>query len=56
LALEGGGLETLPDHQTLASVLNRVGNIKEARSLADLLQVSITEGRLDNDVDQVLGH
>jgi hypothetical protein len=56
LALEGRGLETLPDHKTLASVLDGVSNIKEARCPANLFEGSITEGCLDDDVDQVLGH
>lgn len=54
LALEGRSLKTLPDHKACSTV-NRVRDIKEARGLADLLKLGVTESRLDDDVEQVLG-
>lgn len=33
-----------------------IRHVEETRSLADLLEISVTEGLLDNDVDQVLAH
>jgi hypothetical protein len=56
LALESRGFEPLPNHEALACIFNGVGNIKEARCFANLLEGSVTESCLNNDVEQILSH
>jgi len=40
--------------QLLSREINRVLNVKKAGNFADLLQICLSEGLLDDDVDQVL--
>ena len=56
LALEGGGLEARPHLQVHALNLHRVLHVEESRRAAQLLQIGLAEGLLQNDVDQVLAH
>ena len=56
LALEGRGLEARPHLQVHALDLHRVLHVEEARRAAQLLQIGLAEGLLQNDIDQVLAH
>lgn len=56
LALESGGFEPGPDLETLTREVDGVLHIEESRSFANLLELSASEGLLDDDVQKVLSH
>ena len=53
MRLEGRGLEPLPDHD-IGRAVDRLVNIKEPGLPTDLLHLGVTEGGLDDDIDQLL--
>lgn len=54
LTLEGWGLETRKNSKFALSQINDILGIKEPWDFTNLLEVGITEGLFDNDINQVL--
>lgn len=52
--MEGGGLEARPHAQTNSVEVDGLVDVEEARRAAELLEVGLTEGLLQDDIDQVL--
>jgi hypothetical protein len=52
--LERRRFEARQNFELRSREFNRILNVKKAGNLADLLQICLSEGLLDDDVDQVL--
>lgn len=52
--MESRRFEARQNFQLRSREINGILNVKKAGNLADLLQICLSEGLLDNDVDQVL--
>jgi hypothetical protein len=56
VALDSSSFESTPDLNSSLLEFDRVGGIEESRSLSDLLQVSLSESLLDDDVEKSVHH
>ena len=56
LTLEGRSFETFPDPQAIIWKLNSMVHIKEAGRATKLLQLCLSEGLLDDNIEEVLAH
>jgi hypothetical protein len=54
--LHSSSFEATPNLQSCLLHQNWVGHIEESWSLADLLKIGLSEGRLDNDVQELVHH